>query len=309
MSGTVGRFAPSPSGRMHLGNAFTAVLSWLYARKKNGTYILRIEDLDPDRCRPEYAEQVKKDLRWLGIDWDYEPQPQSARSDVYRMVFEELQRKELIYPCFCTRNELHAASAPHASDGVFVYSGTCKNLSADKRTELLNLKKHAWRIAVAPEKIEFNDGLQDHQKAEIDQECGDFIVRRSDGVFAYQLAVVIDDHEQGINQVVRGVDLLQSTFMQIYLHEVLNYAIPDYYHIPLICAPDGRRLSKRNKDLNFSYLAEHAKPEEILGMIGYLAGILPNKSSISSGELLAAFEPGRIPHTERICVEIEKLLR
>lgn len=131
MSGTVGRFAPSPSGRMHLGNAFTAVLSWLYARKKNGTYILRIEDLDPDRCRPEYAEQVKKDLRWLGIDWDYEPQPQSARSDVYRMVFEELQRKELIYPCFCTRNELHAASAPHASDGVFVYSGTCKNLSAD----------------------------------------------------------------------------------------------------------------------------------------------------------------------------------
>jgi len=309
MSGVVGRFAPTPSGRMHLGNAFTAVLSWLFARKSNGTYILRIEDLDPERCKSEYAEQVKSDLKWLGLDWDFEPEPQSKRTFAYQAVFEQLREKELVYPCFCTRNELHAASAPHISDGVFLYPGTCRDLPEEERNALLPEKKHSWRIKVPSERITFTDGMQGEQHTELNLECGDFIVRRSDGVFAYQLAVVVDDHEQGVNQIVRGMDLLQSTAMQIFLHRVLNYEIPQYVHIPLICAADGRRLSKRDRDLGFDYLTKNKKPEEVLGIIAFLSGILPEKKAISPEELLQEFSFENTPKRERICVDTAELLR
>ena len=185
---TVGRFAPSPSGRMHLGNLFTALLAWLSARADGGEFVLRIEDLDPDRSRAEYAEAIRDDLRWLGLDWDREMPLQSTQTPVYAEQFERLRKRGLIYPCFCTRNELHAASAPHASDGTLLYAGTCRNLTPAQIAS--QTRKPAWRIRVPEETISFRDGVFGAVTQNLATACGDFILRRSDGVYAYQLAVV-----------------------------------------------------------------------------------------------------------------------
>ena len=210
-----GRFAPSPSGRMHLGNVFSAMLAWISVRSQGGEMVLRIEDLDPDRCRPEYAETLKDDLRWLGLDWDREQTPQSLRSRAYEERFDRLAQLGLVYPCYCTRNELHAASAPHASDGRVLYAGTCRDLTQAQRAEKQKLP--AWRLMVPNRAYGFTDGLQGWFSENLAAECGDFIIRRADGVYAYQLAVVTDDGEGGITQVVRGMDLLDSTPRQLYL--------------------------------------------------------------------------------------------
>ena len=239
----VGRFAPSPSGRMHLGNVFSALMAWLSVRSAGGTMVLRIEDLDPDRCRPEYAEQMKDDLRWLRLDWDTEQTPQSRRTEAYRERFERLREMGLVYPCYCSRGELHAASAPHASDGNVIYAGTCRNLTEEERAG--KTRRPAWRLIVPDEEFAFHDGLQGEYRENLARECGDFIIRRSDGVYAYQLAVVTDDAEAGVTQIVRGRDLLSSTPRQIYLQRLLGLPTPEYYHVPLLVAPDGRRLSKR----------------------------------------------------------------
>ncbi len=205
----VGRFAPSPSGRMHLGNVFSALMAWLSVRSAGGTMVLRIEDLDPDRCRPEYAEQLKDDLRWLRLDWDTEQTPQSRRTEAYRERFERLREMGLVYPCYCSRGELHAASAPHASDGNVIYAGTCRDLTEEERAG--KTRRPAWRLIVPDEEFTFHDGLQGEYRENLARECGDFIIRRSDGVYAYQLAVVTDDAESGVTQIVRGRDLLSST--------------------------------------------------------------------------------------------------
>ena len=233
----VGRFAPSPSGRMHLGNVFSALMAWLSVRSAGGTMVLRIEDLDPDRCRPEYAEQLKDDLRWLGLDWDVEQTPQSRRTEAYRERFERLREMGLVYPCYCSRGELHAASAPHASDGNVIYAGTCRNLTEEERAG--KTRRPAWRLIVPDEEFTFHDGLQGEYRENLARECGDFIIRRSDGVYAYQLAVVTDDAEAGVTQIVRGRDLLSSTPRQIYLQRLLGLPTPEYYHVPLLVAPDG----------------------------------------------------------------------
>ena len=219
-----GRFAPSPSGRMHLGNVFSALLAWLSARAAGEEFVLRIEDLDPARCRPEYGDLLRDDLRWLGLDWDREMPMQSTRTQVYAEAFERLRAQGLLYPCFCTRNELHAASAPHASDGTFVYAGTCRNLSQAQIAA--QTRKPAWRIRVPDEIISYIDGVYGEISQRLSAECGDFILRRSDGVYAYQLAVVCDDALGGISQVVRGRDLLFSTPRQLWLFEKLGYAAP-----------------------------------------------------------------------------------
>ncbi|MBQ9968501.1 MAG: tRNA glutamyl-Q(34) synthetase GluQRS, partial [Oscillospiraceae bacterium] len=244
----VGRFAPSPSGRMHLGNVFSALLAWLSVKSQDGEMVLRIEDLDPDRCRPEYAEILKEDLRWLGLTWDREQTPQSLRTAAYEEVFEMLREKGLVYPCYCTRTELHAASAPHASDGRVIYAGTCRGLSEAERAQ--KTKAPAWRLVMPDREISFTDGLQGLYREDLAKDCGDIIVRRADGVYAYQLAVVTDDADGGITQVVRGMDLLSSTPRQIYLYELLGKTPPSFCHVPLLVAPDGRRLSKREKDLD-----------------------------------------------------------
>ena len=283
-----GRFAPSPSGRMHLGNVFSAMLAWLSARSQNGEMVLRIEDLDPDRCRPEYAETLKDDLKWLGLDWDREQTPQSLQTEAYAQRFRQLEEKGLIYPCYCTRGELHAASAPHASDGRVLYAGTCRHLTDAQRVE--KTKKPAWRLMVPDQIYGFTDGLQGAFSENLTSECGDFIVRRADGVYAYQLAVVTDDGEGGITQVVRGMDLLDSTPRQLYLYDLLGLTPPEFYHVPLLVAPDGRRLSKREKDLDLGALRRQYSPEEILGRLAHLSGLLEKPEKASATELVLLFD-------------------
>ena len=283
----VGRFAPSPSGRMHLGNVFSALMAWLSVRSAGGTMVLRIEDLDPDRCRPEYAEQLKDDLRWLGLDWDVEQTPQSRRTEAYRECFERLREMGLVYPCYCSRGELHAASAPHASDGNVIYAGTCRDLTEEERAA--KTRRPAWRLIVPDEEIAFHDGLQGEYRENLARECGDFIIRRSDGVYAYQLAVVTDDAEAGVTQIVRGRDLLSSTPRQIYLQRLLGLPTPEYYHVPLLVAPDGRRLSKREHDLDMGALRERCTPEALLGCLAQLSGLRPTAEPVTAGGLAAVF--------------------
>ncbi len=280
---TVGRFAPSPSGRMHLGNIFTALLAWLSVRSQNGKMLLRIEDLDPQRSKREYIDALYEDLAWLGLDWDEEMPLQSTRSEIYAQQFAKLPT----YPCYCTRNELHEASAPHASDGRIIYSGACRNLSAEVRS--LKQKSPAWRAAVSAEEIIFTDGVFGSIRQSIAEECGDFIVRRSDGVYAYQLAVVCDDALGGVTEVVRGCDLLSSTPPQIWLYRRLNFAIPRFYHVPLLVAPDGRRLSKREKDLDMEHLRKKYTAQEVIGKLAFLAGFIDQEAPITPKELIARF--------------------
>ena len=295
-----GRFAPSPSGRMHLGNAFSALLAWLSVRSCGGTMVLRIEDLDPVRCRAEYADQVKRDLTWLGLDWDVEQTPQSLRAAAYRKQFERLAQLGLVYPCYCSRNELLAASAPHASDGQAVYPGTCRYLSQDERGK--KQKMPSWRVMVPDETVSFVDGLQGEYHENLLRGCGDFIIRRADGVYAYQLAVVTDDAQAGVTQVVRGRDLLSSVPRQMYLQNLLGFSTPEYYHVPLLLAPDGRRLSKRERDLDFGALRSRFTPEQLVGWLSYLAGLQAAPQPARAAELAAGFDWSCV-RTENIAVD------
>ena len=277
---------------MHLGNLFTALLAWLSVRADGGEFVLRIEDLDPDRSRAEYAEAIRDDLRWLGLDWDREMPLQSRQTPVYAEQFERLRKRGLIYPCFCTRNELHAASAPHASDGTLLYAGTCRNLTPAQIAS--QTRKPAWRIRVPEETISFRDGVFGAVTQNLATACGDFILRRSDGVYAYQLAVVCDDALGGITQVVRGCDLLPSTPRQIWLGRELGFVQPAYYHVPLLVAPDGRRLSKRERDLDMEHLRRRYTPEQLTGRLAFLAGLRPEVSAVAPKELAHGFTWGVI---------------
>lgn len=297
----IGRFAPSPSGRMHLGNVFSALLAWLSVRSQDGEMVLRIEDLDPDRCRPEYAETLKEDLNWLGLTWDREQHPQSLRTAAYEEAFAKLESMGLVYPCYCSRGELHAASAPHASDGRLLYAGTCRHLTPQERAE--KTKAPAWRLMVPNRTYGFTDGLQGDYEENLHRACGDFLIRRADGVYAYQLAVVLDDGEGGVTQVVRGLDLLDSTPRQLYLYELLGLKPPEFYHVPLLVAPDGRRLSKRDRSLDLGYLREHNTPEELLGKLAHLAGILDRMEKISAPELAKEFAWTKVRHDRQLIVE------
>ena len=294
----VGRFAPSPSGRMHLGNVFSALLAWLSVRSAGGKMILRIEDLDPDRCRPEYAAQLRRDLEWLGLDWDEEQTPQSQRTEAYAEAFARLDT----YPCYCSRNELHAASAPHASDGAVIYAGTCRDLTAAERAA--KTRRPAWRVRVPDEEVSFVDGLQGEVRENLARECGDFILRRSDGVFDYQLAVVLDDIAMGVTQVVRGRDLLSSTPRQMYRYRLFGASPPQYIHVPLLLARDGRRLSKREHDLDLGALrARGFSGEEIVGRVAYLAGLLPHPRPARPRDLLPLFSWEKVPKENLVLPE------
>ena len=284
---TVGRFAPSPSGRMHLGNVLCALLAWLSARHQNGAFLLRIEDLDAMRCPRSYADLIMDDLRWLGLDWDGEVPYQSERAPIYEKYEQILREKGLLYPCFCSRAALHAASAPHLSDGRVLYAGTCRNLTDAQRAA--KTKTPCWRVAVPDEDVSFTDGLQGAYTQNLARGCGDFIIRRSDGVYAYQLAVVTDDADGGVTEIVRGRDLLSSTPRQLWLQETLGFAHPAYYHVPLLTAPDGRRLSKREKDLDLGALRQRLSPQELLGQLAYLAGLQPEPAPATAAELASRF--------------------
>lgn len=285
---TVGRFAPSPSGRMHLGNVFTALLAWLSVRSDGGKMLLRIEDLDPQRSKEVFIRNLREDLLWLGLDWDEEMPLQSSRNEIYAHYFSCLP----VYPCFCSRNELHAASAPHASDGEWIYPGTCRRLSPEEQRQ--KEKKPSWRVQVPQQEILFYDGIFGKQTQELQRECGDFILRRADGVYAYQLAVVCDDALGGVTQVVRGADLLRSTPRQIWLHQRLGFPVPQYYHVPLLVAPDGKRLSKREKSLDLECLRQRCTSQQIIGALGYAAGLLPRPEPLSPRLLIPLFSWDRL---------------
>lgn len=284
---TVGRFAPSPSGRMHLGNVLAALLAWLSVRSAGGAMLLRIEDLDPARCRKEYALQIKDDLRWLGLDWDTEQPPQSQRTAAYAEKFKLLADLELVYPCYCSRDALRAASAPHERDGESVYPGTCRNLTDAERAA--QTKKPSWRICVPDEVFTVEDGVQGTYRANLARDCGDFVIRRADGVYAYQLAVVTDDACGGVTQVVRGRDLLSSSPRQQYLLRLFGETAPDYFHVPLLIDESGRRLSKRDGDLDLGALRQRMTPEEIIGHLAFAAGLTDNDTPISARELASVF--------------------
>ena len=302
-----GRFAPSPSGRMHLGNLFCALLSWLSVKSRGGEWILRIEDLDTDRCRPEYARQVEEDLRWLGLAWDEggstggpdAPYFQSQRTALYEAVLERLRGMGSVYPCFCTRAQLHAASAPHREDGLTVYPGTCRGLTPEEiaRREASG-RRGALRLRVPEETVTFTDGHLGELTEYLPTDCGDFLLRRSDGLFAYQLAVVVDDAAMGITEVVRGADLLSSTPRQLLLYELLGWEAPEFFHFPLLLSPDGRRLSKRDGDLGLASLRERYTPEEIVGKLAYLAGQNPGGGPRTPEELARGFDWDAVPRQD-----------
>lgn len=294
---TVGRFAPSPSGRIHLGNILCCLLAWLSARQKGGKVILRIEDLDTARCPTRYAEQMLEDLRWLGLDWDEGPEAggsagpyfQSQRTALYQTALERLESLGLVYPCFCTRAELHAASAPHREDGTTVYAGTCRSLSPAEREERAKHRSPALRLQVPDKEFSFIDGHMGHYTEQLAQDCGDFLLRRSDGMFAYQLAVVVDDAAMGVTEVVRGADLLSSTPRQLYLYRLLELTPPAFIHFPLLLAPDGRRLSKRDADAGLDSLRGRVTAETLLGRLAQLAGFHPSGAPRPAAALLESF--------------------
>lgn len=302
-----GRFAPSPSGRMHLGNLFCALLSWLSVKSRGREWILRIEDLDTARCRPDYARQVEEDLRWLGLAWDEggsaggpdAPYFQSERTALYEAALARLRGMGLVYPCFCTRAQLHAASAPHREDGLTVYPGTCRGLTPEDiaRREAAG-RKGALRLRVPEETVTFTDGHLGEVTEYLPTDCGDFLLRRSDGLFAYQLAVVVDDAAMGVTEVVRGADLLSSTPRQLLLYELLGWEAPEFYHFPLLLSPDGRRLSKRDGDLGLGALRERYTPEEIIGKLAYLAGQNPGGGPRTPEALAEDFHWDAVPRRD-----------
>ena len=294
-SAVCGRFAPSPSGRMHLGNLWSALLSWLAARSQGGRVVLRLEDLDPERCTQAWCDQVMRDLEWLGLTWDNEPIYQSRRTQVYQAAFAQLEERGLLYPCYCTRAERLAASAPHRSDGAAVYDGRCRRLSPQEREELSRTRRPAWRVRVPEETVSFFDRIQGTFAQNLARECGDFILRRSDGVYAYQLAVVVDDAAMGVTQVVRGSDLLDSTPRQIWLQEQLGLPRPEYGHVPLLLSPEGRRLAKRDRDQELGELQCRYTAPELVGRLAYLANLIPEPAPIAPAALLPFFSWSKLP--------------
>ena len=285
-----GRFAPTPSGRLHLGNILCAMLAYLSARSKGGRFLLRIEDVDIPRCPRHLAQQAISDLTWLGFTWDEAPVYQSDRSDIYRAALDRLAEGGHTYPCFCTRAQLMSLAAPNLGDTQVIYQRTCAHLSPEEAAEKAKTRAPAIRLRVPDEDVSFTDGLFGVQTENLARDCGDFILRRSDGLYGYQLAVVVDDALQGVTEVVRGRDILSATPRQLYLQRLLGDDAPEYVHIPLLVDAQGRRLAKRDKDLDLTALSQRFTPEEILGMLAFSAGLIGEVRPMSLEALLPHFD-------------------
>ena len=299
MAPVVGRFAPTPSGYLHLGNLFCSLIAWLSAKSQGGEILFRSEDLDPDRSRSAYALQAQRDLEALGLFWDREESCQSRRFDFYKSQLRRLEDRGLVYPCFCSRAQLHTVSAPHASDGEPLYAGTCRSLTPAQIAEKSRTRSPALRLRVPEETIAFEDLHYGPQSQYLPTGCGDFILRRSDGVYAYQLAVVADDGDMGVTQVVRGRDLLSSTPRQILLYRLLGYPEPEFGHTPLLVSSDGRRLSKRDGDTSLAgILGRGYSPRDVVGALACLAGLLPEPAPAAPEELLPLFAWEKLPRED-----------
>lgn len=293
----VGRFAPTPSGRLHLGNLMCAMLSWLSAKSAGGRVLLRIEDLDAARC-PFMGENTKyllDDLAWMGLEFDGEVLWQSKRSEIYDTFCGKLEAQGLLYPCYCSRAELHAATAPHRSDGVPRYDRKCLN-----RLRLGEAppqgRSPALRVLVPDEEYAFVDRLQGAYSENLERDCSDFVVRRSDGVYAYQLAVVVDDGLCGVNEIVRGSDLLDSTPRQMFLQKIFGFSHPVYYHIPLLTDAAGRRLSKRDGDGCMETVrARYKDARPVIGALAAALKLIPSPESLTLQDLLPLFDWSKIP--------------
>ncbi len=293
----VGRFAPTPSGRLHLGNLMCALLSWLSAKKAGGRVLLRIEDLDAARC-PFMGENTKyllDDLAWMGLDFDGEVLWQSKRSEIYDTYRGILEEKGLLYPCYCSRAELHAATAPHRADGVPKYDRKCwhRLLAGDPPP---TGRSPALRVRVPDETYGFCDGLQGEYSENLARDCSDFVVRRSDGVYAYQLAVVVDDGLSGVTEIVRGNDLLDSTPRQMFLQDTFGFSHPVYYHIPLLTDAAGRRLSKRDGDGCMETVrARYKDARPVIGALAAALGLIKSPESLSPADLVPLFDWHKLP--------------
>lgn len=299
MDACKGRFAPSPTGRMHLGNIFTALISWLDAKSRGGTWLLRIEDLDTQRSRYEYARLIEDDLSWLGLEWDEgglddtgdaAPYSQSRRSGIYAGCPSRLEATGFTYPCRCTRAGIMAARAPHQRDGRVIYGGTCRPGILPCHAPRPDYP-HAVRLYVPDTDIVFTDCLRGRQHFNLARECGDFILRRADGAWAYQLAVVVDDALMGVTRVVRGCDLLLSAAQQIYLYGLLGFRAPEFAHVPLLCNGAGQRLSKRDGALDMESLRRTHTPGQLVGRLAFMAGLTVSPEPCSPSDLVPLFSP------------------
>ncbi|MDO4815320.1 MAG: glutamate--tRNA ligase family protein [Bacillota bacterium] len=300
MKEIVSRYAPSPSGLLHIGNIATSLLTWLDCRKAGGKLILRMEDIDRDRCKSEYAFKIADDLQWLGIPYDKgwdENSPefaQSSRTELYDEAFKLLFDKGLVYPCYCSRCQRLAASAPHPGEVSVDYGCKCRSLTDKERQTLEQSgRRPSWKVSVPNREISFTDGHYGKISENL-AVSGDFIIRRSDGIYAYQLAVSVDDMEMGINRVVRGHDLLGSTAKQIWLINELGGTAPEYCHAPLLVTEDSRKMSKRYGDLSTEVLRNKYSPEELTGKIAFLLGLADSSAPISPCELLENFSWDKI---------------
>ncbi|HUK66519.1 MAG TPA: tRNA glutamyl-Q(34) synthetase GluQRS [Anaeromyxobacteraceae bacterium] len=301
-----GRFAPSPTGPLHLGNARTAFLAWLAARSARSSFVMRIEDLDRLRVRPGFERRLLEELRWVGLDWDegpdaggpFGPYRQSERGALYREALDELARQGLVYPCFCSRAEIAAApGAPHGpGDDGPRYPGTCRGLSPADIAHRRAARAPALRFRVPEGKVHFHDLVHGRCEFDVAAEVGDFVVARADGIAAYQLAVVVDDAAMAMEEVVRGDDLLSSTARQLLLYRALGLRPPRFAHVPLLAGPDGARLAKRHGALSLGELRERgADPRAVTGLLAALSGLAAPGVLCTPQELVSDFDLGRLP--------------
>ncbi len=291
----VGRLAPSPTGAQHVGNARTYLIAWLAARSRGGHVVLRIEDIDSPRVKAGAAEQAMDDLRWLGLDWDDGPVFQTQRLSLYEDALQQLQAKELVYPCTCSRKDVEqAASAPHAEHEGPAYPGVCAHRTVADAGRLD--QPYAWRFRIGSHSPTFVDGCRGSTQINLNQIGGDFVVWKSSGTPAYQLAVVVDDANQGITEVIRGDDLIPSTPRQLLLYQALGMRPPHFTHVPLVVGPDGRRLAKRHGDTRLATLrAAGVEAETLVGLLAWSCGWLPNVQPIAARELIPLFQISNIP--------------
>jgi glutamyl-tRNA synthetase len=300
-----GRYAPSPTGPLHMGNLRTALLAWLFARHAGAEFVLRVEDIDRQRTKPGCAEGMIDDLRWLGLDWDegpdvggqFAPYRQSDRIPLYRQHLERLIAADQVYPCFCSRRDVtEAASAPHTLRSTGEYPGTCRTPDGRLRQRLRNpTRQPAYRVKIEDQDLLFVDHVLGPMTMHIRAPFDDFVVWRSDSTPAYQLAVVVDDSLMRIGEVVRGADLVDSTPLQLLLVQMLGYRQPQYAHVPVWCDSNGSRLSKRSgSDGIATFRANGATPERVVGMLAASCGLVPAGTFCSPREVLAGFSPDRL---------------
>ena len=304
-----GRLAPSPTGALHLGNARSFLIAWLSIRSRGGRLVMRMEDLDHPKVKPETAGQALDDLRWLGLDWDegpdcggeHAPYVQSERIDLYRDALHKLEEAGLVYPCVCSRKDVEAAqSAPHAEEDGLHYPGTCRDSFssfAEASAALPDDRIPAWRFRVGDvEPVEFSDGFCGAQEQNVAEAVGDFVIARHADGAGYMLAVVVDDAAMGISEVLRGDDLLETTHRQILIYRALGLDIPEFVHVPLVIGSDGRRLAKRHGDTRIATLRDNGVPaERVIGLLAHISGWAEEGEELSAADLLSRFDMSKLP--------------